>query len=183
MKTNESIEKRRSIRKFKETNFKLEDINEMLKAGLYAPSSCGRRPWEFIVIDDKILLNQIALGVKNDDYNPQLGIAICTNTKKYVCRKCENMNCDDGWIQDCAAAMQNILLQATELGFGSVWIGILDVEERENVVNELLNLPEDVSTLGIAYIGEADEIPEPRTFDFENIHWNKFGVKSSELEI
>lgn len=87
------------------------------------------------------------------------------------------MNCDDFWIQDCSAAMQNILLSATELGLGSVWIGVHPIKKLEKSVREILELPKEVVPLGIAYIGYSDEIIESKIQDYSKVHTNKFSVK------
>ena len=83
-------------------------------------------------------------------------ITVCGNTN--LCKHTGTL-----WIQDCSAAMENILLAATALGLGSVWIGVQGVEPFVKKLSKVMKLPEHVQPLGIAYIGYAAETKEPRT--------------------
>lgn len=89
-------------------------------------------------------------------YPAPCAITVCGNT--HLCRNTKSM-----WVQDCSAAMENVLLAATAIGLGSVWIGVYGVEPFVKKVAKVLNLPEHVLPLGIAYVGYPDEEKEPRT--------------------
>ena len=58
------------------------------------------------------------------------------------------------WIQDCSAAMENMLLEATDLGLGSLWLGVHPKPDRIACLKEICKLPEGVEPLGIVALGE-----------------------------
>lgn len=63
------------------------------------------------------------------------------------------------WVQDCSAAVQNILLTVHDLGLGPVWTGIHPLKDREEGCKNLFNLPEQISPLGYIVIGQPDQRP------------------------
>jgi nitroreductase len=93
-----------------------------------------------------------------------LAIAVCSEKEK------------DGsphiwWEQDCAAAMQNILVAATALGLGSVWIGVNHAVAISEKVREIVDVPEHIHIMGMAAIGYAAESRRPRSgVDQERVH-------------
>lgn len=65
------------------------------------------------------------------------------------------------WIQDCSAAMQNMLLEATDLGLGSLWLGVHPKQERIDFIKELCCLPDHVEPLGMVVLGTAAKEKSP----------------------
>lgn len=172
------ILKRRSIRKFTDQRVNEQDIYDILAAATAAPSSCDRKTWEFIVVDDEDILSRITNVLGNSEYNPKLAIVVCGNLKLSDCSKCEGVTdeCKSLWVQDCSAAMENILLAATALDFGSVWVGVYPFSKNIDAISGLVNAPEDIVPMAIAYIGYKDEIQEARTvYDRTKIHWQRYG--------
>jgi len=159
MTTSEAIRQRRSIRKFKpEMTIDQEQIDMLLEAAMMAPSACNSRPWEFIVVKSRDKLNEIAAAHPYGKMmsNASLAIIIC------ALPEIQHGASEGFFPQDCGAAAQNILLQATELGLGSCWCGIYPKEEiMENIRNIL-----DISCLpfNIIAIGTADQTPPARGF-------------------
>ena len=81
----------------------------------------------------------------------------------------------DYWVQDCAAAMENLLLQAHGMGLGAVWLGVYPRQERMDMVSEVLHLPEEIVPMGIASIGwPAEEKDAPDRYDASCVHWEKW---------
>ena len=81
------------------------------------------------------------------------------------------------WVQDCSAAMENMLLEATDLGIGSIWLGIYPYEERVEAVKKLFSLPERVMPLGIMALGYAAiEKPANDRYLAGRVHWEQFGA-------
>jgi nitroreductase len=81
----------------------------------------------------------------------------------------------DYWIQDCSAAVQNMLLEATHQGLGSVWLGVYPRQDRVAGVKKLFNLPEPVIPFAVVALGYAKEQPAPvDRFNANYIHWNKW---------
>ena len=161
---------RRSIRKYNLNPISEEQIETMLKAGMYAPSANNKQPWSFIVVDDRDMLNKI-MGVH--PYSKMLkeaplAIVVCAD------ELIEPMT--SYWIQDCSAALQNILLSAWEMGLGTCWLGVNPREDRMRQVSELFELPTHVQPLSIIAVGYPDEVKEmPDRFIKSRIHRNKWG--------
>lgn len=89
-------------------------------------------------------------------YHVPCAIIVCGNT--HLCRHTKQM-----WVQDCSAAMQNIMLAATAIQLGSLWIGVYGVAPFVEKVVKVMGLPAHVQPLGIAYVGYANEEKAPRT--------------------
>ena len=147
--------RRRSIRAYQNRPVESEKIEVLLKAAMLGPTACNMQPWEFIVVTDPELLSSMREGLLMGRYNAPCAIVVCGNVK--LVRGSEQT-----WMQDCCAAMQNILLAATALGLGSIWIGVVSPGPIK-AVTETMNLPDYVKPMGIAYVGYAAEIKEPRT--------------------
>ncbi len=87
------------------------------------------------------------------------------------------------WIQDCCAAIENILLAATGLDLGSVWIGVHPVPGFERPVRRILSIPEEVTPLGIVYVGYPDEDKAPGTkYDDRRVYWERYGPRKSQAK-
>lgn len=162
---------RRSIRSYKDKPVEKEKIELLLKAAMSAPSACNTQPWEIIVITEKERIDELREKLPMARYNAPCAIVVCGNTN--LCRNTKQM-----WVQDCSAAMQNILLAATAMDLGSLWVGVYGVEPFVKSVSNVMGLPEYVIPLGIAYIGYADEEKEPRTqYNEKRIYWEAYDVK------
>jgi len=164
-----AIFNRRSIRKYTDKKVPDELIEQVLRAAMAAPSAGNEQPWHFIVIDDKDVLNEIP---KFHPYSQMLREASCAIV---VCGDL-NLEIYKGyWVQDCSAAMQNMLVMAQDLGLGAVWLGVYPVEERVKALKELLDLPESVIPLSIMSIGYPAETKEPADrFNPSRIHKNRW---------
>lgn len=160
---------RRSIRRYKPIKVSDKAVEDLLKAAMAAPSAGNQQPWEFIVIRDKSILEDIAKVHLYSQMLPRADVAIV------VCGD-ENKEVFKGfWVQDCAAATENILLEAEYLGLGSVWLGVYPAMERTIAIKNLLNLPSSVIPLSIIAIGHPDEIKAPSNrYDETRIHLEKW---------
>ncbi|MDW7754170.1 MAG: nitroreductase family protein, partial [Brevefilum sp.] len=118
MRTLEAIFTRRSVRDFKHDPVSDNDLNDLLRAAMQAPSAKNEQPWHFIVIDDPEILHAIP------EFHPYSKMLMDAPLAILVCsdRKLETKRAS--WLQDCSAATQNILLAAHALGLGAVWLGI-----------------------------------------------------------
>jgi len=148
--------RRRSIRAYQDRPVEPEKIDLLLRAAMAAPTACNTQPWEFIVTRDPEVLEGIRNALPMARYPTPCAITVCGNLK--LCRSTKQM-----WVQDCSAAMENLLLAATALGLGSLWAGVYGVEPFVRKIVEVLALPEYVLPLGIAYIGYPAQTKEPRT--------------------
>ncbi len=165
----ETIVTRRSIRKYTAEPVSEELIKKLLDAAMSAPSAGNQQPWHFVVVTDRAVLDEIpkvhvhAQMVKG----APLAIAVCADT---AAEKHKGF-----WIQDCAAATQNILLAAHALGLGAVWLGVHPRDERVAGVSKLLGLPANVVPLSLISIGyPAEEKPRADRYDEARVHRNRW---------
>ena len=172
METLEAIYTRRSIRQFKSESVSPEHLRQLLRAGMQAPSARNTQAWQFIVIDDKQILNAIM------DFHPfaamlaeaPLAIAVCGDKRTET---------HEGYLAvNCAAATQNILLAAHDLQLGAVWIGIYPRENRIRSLSKLLDLPDYILPVALVAVGHPAESKQPvDRFDPQKVHQNKWGVR------
>ena len=169
MNVYDAILKRRSIRKFKSDFLSEEIIEKLLIAAMAAPSARNMQPWEFYVVSNKEVMNKIRDVARSIDFDSPLMIVVCGNTDRGITKKN-----NDFWIQDCSAAIENILLAATELGLGTVWCGLYPVLERANAVCEIINEEKNIIPLGVIHIGYPDEEKEERSqYNIKYVHYMK----------
>ena len=152
----ENISKRRSVREFSDKSIPKQDIEKLVEAGLLAPSGRNLQSWQFTVLQDKQSIQKLAAAVRkelgrDESYNfyDPTALIILSNDR-------DNSN----GLADCACALENIFLMASDLGIGSVWInqlkGICDSTDIRNALNEF-KIPEDHVVWGMAALGYAKE--------------------------
>jgi len=171
-----AIEGRRSIRRFTDQPIDKETLTLLLKAAMAAPTAMNAQPWEFVVITELNIIEQLRQNLMFGKMHP--AAVICVLGSK---RMQKNKAGDRFWVQDCSAASQNILLAATSLGLGAVWIGIHPVAIFQHPVIRILNLPEGVIPLNLIYLGYPAEEKEPRTqYEESRVHWGPFLRQESD---
>ena len=142
-----------------------ETIEELLRAAMSAPSAGNEQPWQFLVIDDRKKLDSIT-GV-----NPNAKMCKEAQAAILVCGDTTKEKYPGFWVQDCAAATQNILLAAHTLGLGAVWVGLYPIEDRVVAMRTLLGLPDRVVPLALVPLGyPAQPIPPENRFNAARIH-------------
>jgi len=165
---------RTSVRAFVPGNVSKEDIETLLRAAMAAPCAKNRQLWEFVVVDDRAVLDALAERLKYAKmlFQAPLAIVICERGTFFTAEglEVENMY----WQQDTSAACENLLLAAHALGLGAVWTNASDAE-RGGAVIEVLGLPEGVKPLAVVPVGHPAEHPEPKDkWRPEKIHYNKW---------
>ena len=164
-----TIFKRRSVRKFKDEPLQDEEIGLLLQCTMAAPSANNLKAWHFVVITKREQLHQLA---EIHPYGKMLNQAPAAL-----------LICGDSLLQpnisyltlDCAAATQNVLLAATALKIGSVWLGVYPREQRMKDINALLNIPENIVPIALVALGYADEKKAANNpWMPEKIHYNKW---------
>lgn len=166
----EAILTRRSVRKYTGEPLKDDELKLILRAGFYAPSAHNHRPWHFIVIKDRELIEAIVRTHKYAGMLPQAGCAIIVCGDKTL----EKM---PGFIiEDCSAAMENMLLAAHGLGLGAVWCGLYPVGRITRAMNRLLELPPEIIPVGMAVVGHSDVEAgaAPERYDESRVHFEKW---------
>ena len=164
-----AIFQRRSIRKYTSQQVAEERIEQLLRAGMAAPSAGNEQPWEFVVIRDRAVLNEIPKFHAFSKMLPEAGCAIV------VCGDLNRDQFNGFWVQDCSAAAQNILLMAQELGLGAVWLGVYPDLSRVQPLAKLLCLPQNIVPLCILSVGyPAENRGEIDRFDPDRIHKDRW---------
>ena len=167
-----TIFKRRSVRKYTETPVTDEQVKQIIRAGMAAPSAKNSREWVFIVLRDpeiyrtfsEVHVNAFAMKTA------QAAILVCADLSK------EQDPGQGWWIQDCSAAMENMLLEATDLGLGSLWLGVHPKPDRIACMKKVCRLPEGVEPLGIVALGEpTKERPANDRFIEEQVFLDTYG--------
>jgi len=156
---NEIIKNRRSIRKFhSDKTVTKEQINQMLGAAMAAPSACNSRPWEFIAITKREKLDEIAR------VHPFSGMCATATAAIVVVAVPQTEGPIGFFPQDCAAATQNILLEAVSLELGACWCGVYPNYEIIPGIRALFGIDEPKIPFCIIAIGKPAEAPAPRGF-------------------
>ena len=162
---NSSIYTRTSIRRYKNTPVEKEKILEMLRAAMQAPSAANQQPWEFYVVSDQETLARLS---EVSPYAKMTKDAPCAIVSAYrkECRLPAYAEID------LSIAMENLWLRCTELGLGGVWLGIAPIEERMCKVEEILEMPENLSAFAIFPFGYPDETRvQANRFEEDRIHF------------
>lgn len=169
MKVMEAILKRRSIRQFTNQPIAKDDLTTLLRAAMMAPTARNCQEWEFVVVRDKNTFKEM---MHAHPYAKMLEQAACAII---VFGNTQREHAPGYWMADCGAATQNILLAATSLGIGSVWLGVYPNEERMNGLAQILGLPDYVKPLNIIALGyPAEKKEDLDRFDPAKIHVEKW---------
>ncbi len=147
----EAIEKRYSYRgEFTETPVPRSDLEKIVQAGIRAPSGCNEQVVSFVIIDDPQLLEKISRIIVKP---------VCVTARAMIACVIDHRPVYHGLsfaAEDCAAAVENMLLAITALGYASVWLdGVLRLENRAALIGELLGVPPDKVVRIILPVGVA----------------------------
>lgn len=157
MDVEECIKTRRSVRKYKDKPVDWDSIVRILDAGKFAPSAGNIQNWKFIVARKDDVRKKLAEAAFDQDWMEEAPVHIVVvgepeKAERFYGSRGERLYT----IQSCAAAVENMLLMANELGLGSCWVGAFD----ESKVKRALNMPEGVIPQAIITIGYGNEKPE-----------------------
>lgn len=163
--TLETIFNRKSIRKYTERPVEKEKLETLVRAGMAAPSSRDRRPWEFLIVTDRDLLDKMGDGL------PLARMLKETKQAIIVCG--DTVKSENAWQLDCSAAAQNILLAAESMGLGAVWTAAYPYPERMKIIQDALQLPEHILPLTVIPLGYPTGIEKPKDkYNKKQIHYN-----------
>lgn len=150
MDTITAIMQRRSVRKYQAMPVRERDLETILEAGRQAPSAANRQPWHFVVVLDEEQRRRLAQACAGQTWMAEAGAIIAGVGKPKASEK---------WYPvDVAIAMQNMILAATALGYGTCWIGAFDQAQ----VKEVLGVPEEMEVVALTPLGVPADRPEPR---------------------
>lgn len=173
MKQNKSdfldiIHRRKSVRSFSGEDVSNQDITELLKAGMAAPSAVNFQPWEFLVVKEKSMLGRLgkALPYAKMLFKAGAGIVVCAESSKAY------NGMEEFAIIDASLATENILLAAEALGLGALWTALYPEEDRMKTVRDALHIPESIIPLNLVPVGHpTGEDRAKDKFKEEKIHW------------
>jgi nitroreductase len=163
---------RRSIRVFKPGPLDPAALTPLLEAAMAAPSAVAKDPWRFVVIRKPETLEKLAAVLSNGEMVLQAGtvIAVCGDLDAAHDRQLSYL------LQDCAAAIENLLLCAHLSGLGACWLGVHPREKRIETLRGALGLPDTVIPVACIAIGYPGETKEPRTrYDAGHVSWERWG--------
>lgn len=159
---------RRSIRTYSPGVINEAQIQKLLEAAMAAPSAVAKDPWRFVVLRQRQTLERVAEILPNGQMiaAAAIGIAVCGDLEV----------AHDGQLsyllQDCSAAIENLLLAAHSLGLGACWLGVHPREQRVQSLKALLKLPPSVIPIACIALGYPGEQKPPRTrFNSDYVHW------------
>ncbi len=158
---------RRSIREYKPDAVPEEYIIDIIKAGQFAPTARNNRAIEFIVIKNQETKNNI-FKIVGQEYVKKAKVLIIpvSDTTKTNCP-----------VQDLSVASENMFLQATALGLGTVWKALKSEFKEAEKLKKLLGIPKQYMAINIIPVGYPKEKPEPHTdkdFDAKKIHQERW---------
>lgn len=168
MEVSEAIGSRRSIRRYKNDEVPPEYVDKILQAGQLAPSAGNLQGREFVVVRDSVTKEGICSAALNQRFVKEVPVCIvvCTNlprTKRKYGSRAELYI-----VQDTAASVMNMMLQAVDLGLGTCWVGAFD----EGRVAKILQLPDGIRPVAILPLGVPDEVPDmPDRLGSEIVHY------------
>lgn len=166
----QAIMKRRSIRQYTSQIVNDEQVKTLLQAAMCAPSAGNEQPWHFVVIRDRQLLDQVP------KYHPYSSMIKQASVAILVCADTRLSKYDvDYWVQDCAAATENLLIAVQDLGLGAVWLGVYPRPERVAGLRQLFNIPEEVFPFALVPVGYPAEHKEGQErYREDRVHLNSW---------
>ena len=157
----EAIRQRRSVRKYTGDPIPREHLEQIVDAGRLAATGNNRQPWDFIVVTDREMIDELKVASR---WMEQAGAIVAVV-----------MDPDSRWwVEDGAAAVENMLIASTALGYGSCWLEGYTLP-REDEFKKLLGIPDNLRLLTLVPFGVPDEWPtrEKKSLD-EVLHWQRY---------
>lgn len=165
----EAILGRRSIRSHRDEPVDDGVVEQLLKAAMAAPSAGNEQAWTFVVLRSAEARTAVAAASPYASMLPRapLGIVVCGDLSAE--------RHDGYWVQDCAAATENILLAAHALGLGAVWLGYHPRDGRSAGAASVLGLPDNVVVFSVVALGYPAEVKPPSDrYDPERVHVDRW---------
>ena len=157
----EAIRKRRTVRNFTGAAIPRADLETIVDAGRLAASGYNRQPWDFIVVTDRGMIEQLKIAAQWMEKAGAIIVVVLDPATKY-------------WLEDGSAAVQNMLVAATALGYGSCWLEGYTLP-LESQFKALLGVPDDRRLLTLVPIGVPVEWPTKDKKPLEQVlHWERF---------
>lgn len=161
MEAFEAIKKRRSVREYTGEPLPRQDLEKIVDAGRLAATGSNYQPWEFIVITERKMIEKLKVAAQWMEKAGAIIAVVMDPTSRW-------------WVEDGSAAVENMLIASTALGYGSCWLEGYTLP-REAEFKELLGVPEEKRLFTLVPIGVPVQWPtrDKKTLE-EVLHWEKY---------
>ena len=157
----EAIGKRRSVRKYTGEPIPRKDLEKIVDAGRLAATGSNRQPWDFIVVTDRAMIERLKVAAEWMEKAAAIIAVVMDPSSRW-------------WVEDGSAAVENMLIASTALGYGSCWLEGYTLPHEEEF-KKLLGVPKEKRLLTLVPIGVPAEEPtrEKRSLE-EVLHWERY---------
>ena len=157
----EAIRKRRSVREYTGDMVPRRDLEKIVDAGRFAATGGNRQPWDFIIVTEREMIDKLKVASQWMDKAGAIIAVVMDPSSRW-------------WLEDGAAAVENMLIASTALGYGSCWLEGYTLP-REEEFKQLLEVPKDKRLLTLVPIGIPVEWPKKENNPLEEVlHWEKY---------
>jgi len=157
----EAIRRRRSVRSYTGAPIPKEDLETIVDAGRLAATGSNKQPWDFIVVTERGMIDQLKVASSWMDKAGAIIAVVMDPSSRW-------------WLEDGAAAVENMLIAATALGYGSCWLEGYTLP-REEEFKALLGIPKEKRLLTLVPIGVPAEWPNRAKKPLaEVLHWERY---------
>ncbi len=161
MEALEAIRKRRSVRQYTGESIPRQDLETIIDAGRLAATGHNQQPWDFIVVTDRAVISRLKIAAQWMDQAAAIIAVVMDPSSRW-------------WVEDGAAAVENMLIASTALGYGSCWLEGYTVPLEEQF-KTLLGVPKEKRLLTLVPIGVPVEWPTQQKKPLEEvIHWERY---------
>jgi nitroreductase len=161
MDTLEAIRNRRSIRRYTNDAIPRVDLETIVDAGRLAATGNNRQPWDFVVVTNRAMIEQFKIAGSWIEKASAVIVVVMDPVSRW-------------WVEDGSAAIENMLLASTALGYGACWVEG-DAMPCEEQFKTLLGVPAEKRVMAVIPVGVAAETPEPKKKPLETVlHWEKY---------
>jgi nitroreductase len=162
---------RRSIRLYTPEPVGDEAVLQLLEAAMAAPSAMAKDPWRFVVVRERQTLKQMAQTLPGGQMlaTSAVGIVVAGDLENTMERQVGYL------VQDCSAAIENLLLCAHGLGLGACWVGVYPNEAQCRTVRDFFGMPGSIVPVAVISVGHPGEsLPSRTRFRREYVRFEKW---------
>ena len=157
----EAIRTRRSVRRYTGDPIPRRDLETIVDAGRLAASGSNKQPWDFIVVTDRAMIDRLKVAAEWMGEAAAIIAVVMDPSSKW-------------WLEDGAAAVENMLLASTALGYGSCWLEGYTLP-RVDEFKPLLGIPDEKLLLTLVPIGVPAEWPTKAKRTLRDVlHWETY---------